>query len=834
MGFLQGLAGSQALGQGMQTAAGNVATGMAQNTVGAQAPVLAQQGVDQTNEKLGVQAMTPDQLDAGQTGAFTNGGHPMSDPSHPFWNLMQSVAGAGGTSGAIPTQALEDGGPVTAPDGSVIKKSTTGQLLAQGVKELGEHIFGTGAAANAAKTVDATKDRALNYQAGGVVADNSGSPTVRPAFTHGPAIPVGPNSGIVPASTEGQILTMDSGGVVPDGFVNPMGGPAPAVSGAAAGLAQGLAQGQVMGRNLYQTFREHEARGKAADYASNVVGIDSDNQDQTAQPSMLDKARNTVEDFFHHLHAGTLNDNHVPNSDAGGIPATGAAPAGAAGAPQAAGATPAPNSQAIPTSQPGPAATPAPAGTAPAPAGAAPAAAAPAGQPAAGAPNAAAAPTAQKVATGLAAQAASQDQGANAGVPQQTPEESGKPHSLTPDYWKESQKKLQDAVRSAALAGEDPQKVYESLTAMRNAHFQGQILRQLSAANTALMSGDEKSVKQALGNVNYYLPNGKGITFKNATAADATADKTGQTQPGQLLYRNPMAGLYGHQGEPDYITVTPQHLQLLGAAALNPQTVQETMLKTYSAQAQAQKEQLSAQGEFLTGKGRLAWGNAAASKAQVDQQMVPVKKYLMFATGAKNEAEAGYYNRKQDKGAGAGLGPKVTMASVQKAQQDGMNQFDNMTQGMSSTIPLSDANGLTNPAGGRSYRDPSKVPTLFKGLTPDQSAAGRALSASLASANTGTMSGGESADMAARIVRAEGSKTPPTHMDPNTKTVVRDVIYDPGKNTVHVWVGNGWKNAYIQPNVLDAGEDQGIPTGGDSGPMDDDHAPAEDSQNMSN
>lgn len=758
-------AGLSAAAPGAAQGIQNIQTGQAQKAVNQQAPAMANQAVQELSNspQMQVQPLTQGQL---------------QDPSHPFWQVMQSVAGGGG-GGAIPTQS--------APSGAIPAQQPAQQGL----------------------------------QAGGVVAPPTG---VQPEFTRGPAVPVGPNSGIVPASTQGQVLTMEGGGPVPfqqaSGISVPMTGPA-------AGFAQGMAQGQTLGHNLFEAFQAHEQRKAATEGASASLMDPEDAQGaQTQQPSMIDKARDAVEGFFHHLHEGTLNDQHTAHGEAPPIPPTGAAPGAA---PQPAAAAPATGQQAIPAASPTAGAPPPPGGVPPGAAGAAP--------PAAPAPPATpqqAQAATQKVATGVAAATASQDAQSNAGIPQETPAESGKPHSLTADYWEQSNKKIKEAVIHAAAAGEDPQKVYNSLTTMRTAHFQGQILRQLSAANTALMNGDEASVKQALSNVNYYLPNGKGITFKTATAQDAAADKTGQTQAGQLLYRNPMAGLYGHQGEPEFVSVTPQHIQLLGAAALDPQTVQSTMLKTYSAQAQAQKEMLSAQGEFMTGEGRRAWGQAAADKITLDKQMLPVKKYLMFATGEKNEAQAGYYNRKQDKGA-TGIGPKITMASVQKAQTEGMNQFDNMSRGMTSVTPVIDPKtGLTNPGGGKNYNDSTKIPSMFQGMQPDQLAAGRALSASFAAANVGTMSGSEAAELAARVVRAEGAKVPQTHLDPTSKKVVRDVIYDPSNNSVHVWVGNGWKNAYIQPNVIDAGESQGIPTGGDddAGASAEDNEPAQDSQNM--
>lgn len=852
------MANANAILGGIAAAAPGIAQGvqgvqgvMAQNQLQQQAPAIGQASADAA-QAMGAQAQA-------NVSPLATDDHPLSDASHPFWNVMQSVAGA------IPAT----------PSGASAGGGTQG------------------------------------FQNGGVVKANYGRPVIQPEFTKGPARPTGPNDTAIPSftqapqaaavartgyeaggvvnssrqqaiqvgvgrdqtgigqapltpSTEGQTLTMEAGGVVPGydagGFVNPGAAPSVPMTGPAAGFVQGFGQGEVLGRNLLNQFHEHEARKAAADYAGNVVGIDSDNQgsqDQQA-PSMLDRARDAVEGFFHHLHEGTLNDQHMPNG-----PATGALPAG--GQPPGTSPPGAP-AQAIPAGGPGatppPAASgsaqggapPAPGAVAP-PAGGPPPSAPPAqGQGAGGAGPAAPAqpPTpaqqsagTQKVATAVAAQAAATDPQANAGVPQQSPEDSGKPHSLTPDYWKQSQTKLQAAVRAAAMAGEDPQKVYDSLTAMRTAHFQGQILRQLSAANTALLNGDEKSVRQALSNVNYYLPNGQGMTFKNATEADV---KSGAAQSsGQLMYRNPMYGLYGHQNEPEYTTVTPQHLQLLGAAALDPRTVQDTMLKTYSAQAAAQKEMLQAQGEFMTGQGRQAWGQAAVKKADVDAQLAPVRSFLMKMQGVRAAADAGYLDRKQDKG--AGQGPKVTMASIQKAQNDAFKAVDDNVQGQVTSEPtmIPDPTGRMGPDGkpimvmnpsaaaGHSVHNPGRIPTLYQGMSPDQQASTRALAGTFASANQGTMNAQEAADMAARVVKAEGAHIFPTHQDPDTKKMVRDVIYDPSGNTVHVWVGNGWRNAYIQPNILDAGQDQGIPTGrgGDESTQESDTQPAVDSQNMS-
>lgn len=732
----------------------------------------------------------------------SDGGHPMADGGHPFWNVMSSIA-QGASAGAL--GGMQNGG--------VVRENYGKGVIAPSFEKGPALPTGPNATAVPQFTQSTARSTPDGYEAGGTVnsarqqAIQIGAGRDQTGIGQAPLTP----------STEGQVLTMEHGGPVPGyadgGFVNPGSPTSVPMTGPAAGFMQGFGQGQVLGRNLHEAFLQHESRGKAADYAGNVVGIDAGNQggEQQQQPTVLDHARNAVEGFFHHLHEGTLNDQHMPNGPAPGAPGAVGQPAGAAGAGQPAAAIPA-GGQSPPAAAPGTPVPPnaqGPVGTGnPGSPNVVPPAAAPAG-----AQSATAQEATQKVATATAAGAAMQDQAANGGIPQQSPEDSGKPHSLTPDYWKESQTKLQAAVRAAAMAGEDPQKVYDSLTAMRNAHFQGQILRQLSAANTALLNGDDKSVRQALSNVNYYLPNGQGITFKTSTAADVKSGAA--TESGQLMYRNPMFGLYGHQNDPEYTTVTPQHLQLLGAAALDPRTVQETMLKTYSAQAQAQKEMIGAQGALLTGQGRLLWGQAAAKKADVDAQLEPTRAFLMKMTGVENAAKAGYYDRKQDK-PGAGVGPKITLAGLQKAQNDAMKAVDDNVQGMYSTgqesIPGPNGKPIPNLTGtaGKQIHDASRVPSIFQGMTADQQSQARQMAASIAGANAGDVSPQEAAELGARVVR--GSKG--VHINPQTHQREKDVAFDPDKNTVHVWVGNGWRNVYIRPNLVDAGEQQGIPTGG--------------------
>lgn len=822
-----------ALAAGLGAAAPGVAQAGQNYQAGQQAATAAlpgqaqQQSNDAVNDitnSLGVNAMSPEALGAGITGATNTGAaqgaipHPMADASHPFWQSLGNITG---------------------------------------------------------------------MQNGGVVKPNFGSETVQPEFTQGPgAIPVrgleaggtvnsarqqaiqvgigrdqaGVGQSVTPASTEGQILTMAEGGAVPDTYQQQGAAINVPMSGGPAGLVQGFQTGMNIGNSLHEAFRRNKSISAEQDYAGAATSPDSDNPDLAAsatgsQPSMVDRAKDAVEGFFHHIHGGTLNDQHVSHDDAaasGAIPTAPAPSAGPAAAPAPAPATSgAPPAQGpVPANPAGPVGNglPAPQGAAPQP-GAAPAAGA--GMPAT--PQAAQAAGTQKGATIAAVKDAASDLAAQHGIPQVSAADSGKPHSLTPEYWRSLEQKKVSAVKAMVATGMDPAQAYQSLTALQTSHFQGQILKQLSAANVALQNGDEKSVKQALANVNYYLPNGQGMNFRNATQADVAADKTGATKPGQLMYRNPMFGLYGHQGEPEYTSVTPQHLQIIGAAALDPRTVQDTMLKTYSAQAAAQKEMLQAQGEFMTGQGRQAWGQAAATNAQLAQQMAPVKQFLTKMTGLKNAAEAGWYERRTS-GSAAGGQPKVTMSSIQSAQKAAMAAVDANSQGNMTSIPTNDPvldeNGqpkmgpdgkpMTRPsistAAGKSVHDPSKIPTLYQGMTADQTAATRAFAGTFAASNPG-LSPQDAADLAARVARAGTAKNPQVHMNPQTHQVEKDVAPDPEHNSIHIWVGNGYKTIWVQPNVMSA-DAQGIPTdsppsdSGDSEGNPDDNAPATDSQNM--
>lgn len=717
---------------------------------------------------------------------------------------MQGIAG------------YEDGGEVTAPH-----KATGWDLAKQAVKEVGTAIFGDGAAgrtgeklADRTTTVNHAVDREVEgYADGGVVRDTA------------------MGQGITPASPVG-IEGFDAGGVVPQGFMPPAGNINVPMTGAAAGLVQGMQAGQSLGYNLHQMYLENHNRKANAEYAGALTGVDVNNPDSGSAPDeshegILGKAKDAVESFFQHMHSSSLDDNHKPNSSQA-IPS----PSGSDAAPDATGGSP------IPSDGPQPVAGAAPAGAAPAspspiptPAADAPGGAAPA-QPGAGPAQPASpqqgvqAPVSQQAqALSVASKTVASDPNVRAGVPDKPPEAQQLPHSMTPEQWQHMNLLKQKAVMAAARAGEDPAKVYESLTAMQNAHFQGQILKQLGTANVAFQNGDMKSVEQALKNVNYYLPNGQDIQFRKATAQDVAADPT--VKPGDLMYKNPFYGMYGHEKDPEYTKVDSQHIQSLGAAALDPRTVQEAQLKSYSAQQEAQSNRIKAQGEFMTGQGRQLTGSAAYGKMNLAQQSQDVDRRLKIAAGNKDQAEANWYNTRQPSGDNSGQ-PKITMASLRALQNDAATYTDRIVQGQPTTSPVmvKDDTGAQvpnlSPGAGHAIPDASRIPVIFKGLTPEQQENVKVLGGQINSANAGLpgMNTPKAVELAARITRYQTHPT--VHADPATGKPARDFVYDSEKGTAHVWVGNAYENVYLKPNVADesgaGGGPEAPPPGGNSAP----------------
>ena len=751
---------------------------------------------------------------AAQTGTANIGA---ADASHPVWSVLNNIFG-GSSPQAAPGAAA--GGDVASgiPAPAMSPVQLSGMAAGQGIGgSQAPGVVGPNAVAG--------------MQNGGVVKQNFGKATVRPAFNKGPALPTGPNSGIVPASTEGQILTMDAGGVVPDSFQPVNNAPQPAVSGGPAGFVSGFSAGEGIGRNLRNQWDINKARSAAADYTRMATSADVNNPDDGtgAQPQpggihgALNHAKDAVEGFFGYLWNGTLNDAHKPNSDSA-IPAGAAPPAGApasagdaasppaAGgpgipAPSAPGASPNAAAASPPAGGPAPGspAAPSPGGPAGAPgAGAAPAGAPGAAQPS-GQPSGSASPV-QTALTADATKAALANPNVAAGVPAPDSANQDKPHSLTPAYWQKMNDLKSKAAAAAAQAGEDPAKVYESLTAMQTAHFQGQVLKQVATASRAYDAGNMDAVKQALKNVNYYLPDGQNIGFKAATADDVAKAPPGTLKVGDLMHSNPYKGMFqpGQPPQPDYVKVDQPYLTSLGQGALDPEKMIQAQNGRYLASAEAQSKYDTAQGALARGKGIEAGGVASLTKANVMANNADVERRLIISHGDLNEAEAGRANREPIDRSSNGQ-TKVPLASIRARQNDVANYVDNASLGERQVEPTKNPDGSTNfsPAAGKTVPNPARVPSVLSGLTPDQRQNVKQLGGSFAAANP-NMTKEEAAEMAARITHIQSAKQPPTHMEADGKRHLDYIPDDPKQPGVaHVWVGNGYRSFYTAPAVDD-------------------------------
>ncbi len=408
-----------------------------------------------------------------------------------------------------------------------------------------------------------------------------------------------------------------------------------------------------------------------------------------------------------------------------------------------------------------------------------------------------------------------------AGVPDKTPAQSGKAHSLTPEYWSKLNDMKWEAVKAAKHAGEDPAKVYESLTAMQTAHFQGQVLKQAATASRAFDAGNMDAVTQALKNINYYLPDGQDIDVKKATAADVAKDPT--LKVGDLLHSNPYSGMYGHEHEPDYIKVDQAYIQSLGQGALDPQKMQQAQMGRYTASMEAQEKMTTAKGALATGTGRQLVGAAQWKNIGLKEQNQDVTRRLMIAQGDNAESLSRLHDREPVTKANSGA-PKVSLAQLRGAQDDAIKYFNDVVQGQNNPVPTMipnpDKPGTMMPNSdmhaGTSQHDPKSVPPIFQPMAKNpamREEAGK-MAANIYGSNLGSpgMDKATAAEIGARITTQEAHPT--THPNPATHKQEKDMVFDQANGTVHLWIGNGWKKYYMTPNVIgdDAPAGQGIPT----------------------
>lgn len=384
------------------------------------------------------------------------------------------------------------------------------------------------------------------------------------------------------------------------------------------------------------------------------------------------------------------------------------------------------------------------------------------------------------------------EKGATTSTPDSTG--SGPAHSLSPEYWDQSDKMLSDAVKAAALAGHDPDATYTALNHMRTSFVQGHMLRNLSAANVALQNGDMKGVEQGLHNMNYYLPNGQNLNIQ-------------KDDQGNLIYQNPLQPYVASDGtptdmktdKPNMIPVDAQHLQMLGQAVLDPMKVNDVLVNARSAAAKQQLERARAQAAIISAGGTAARGQAALTTANARNRLVPSQIY-------KNDAQAYYYSNRINAQIRAATDKPDPLAY--KAGQDASKMVFDLAQGQPQTAPAAiprvdkQGNPVVGPDGkpvmdpsmapnaGKTFRDPSLVPSYLKGKTPDQLTQIASLSGELGAANHGRMPAARAVELASRLYTHNGS----THRDPATGNPTADVKFSKDRSQGWIWNGKAWEN----------------------------------------
>lgn len=418
------------------------------------------------------------------------------------------------------------------------------------------------------------------------------------------------------------------------------------------------------------------------------------------------------------------------------------------------------------------------------------------------------------------------------GIPEASPaaSQTGKAtkHSLSPQFWDDSDMRISKAVKAAALAGHDPNQVMQSLNSVRTSFIQGHVLRNLSSANVALMNGDNTAVEKALRNVNYYLPDGEDLNIR----------KDG----GQLMYQNPMQPYLDANGQPtetktaqeNFIPVDAAHIQMLGTAMLDPMKVNDIITSARAAGAKRQLDMAKAGAAITTANAAATTAGAADMKARTDRSKAASAIYKDTSQGALNEAHARYYDDSID------LSIKKASAAGDKlaytAGNDAAKAVYNLAQGTPTTVPVTDSEGnpSLSPAAGKSMRDPGKIPPEFQ-LKPEQLHNVAALAGEIGAANRGRIPAEQAAQIAAQVYG--GVKK--THPGPDGKPQ-GNVKISADRAQGWYWNGAGWTPFKLSPDtggVLATGrtdiipppsdDEEGSDSSGDEEPSADDEAPAE-------
>jgi len=354
--------------------------------------------------------------------------------------------------------------------------------------------------------------------------------------------------------------------------------------------------------------------------------------------------------------------------------------------------------------------------------------------------------------------AVAQDPRAQQGLPEKG---NSQPHSITPEWWDDSDQKMAHAAAMAAYAGHDPDQVYQSLNHMRTSFVQGHMLRAASAASVALQNGDMKAVEQNLRNMNYYLPDGKDLTVS-------------KDSDGNLTYQNPLQQFVDAQGnptdapkgpdgkpnKPNMIPVDQAHIQLLGQAILDPMKVNDTLMGTRAAIAKQRLEAAQTEAQLNNSNARLMIGKARLGEA-------PAINYKNMSQGDLDRAKAataGYALQRWR----ATLASQKLDPSLLKGASAASAAIDDALLGTKRSVATEDSEGnpSLSPAAGKVVHDPASVPKELQHVDPLEAGEMKAVAGDIFIANAHTgMSPTQAAQYALQI-RNAGKQT---HKGPDGK-----------------------------------------------------------------
>ena len=217
-------------------------------------------------------------------------------------------------------------------------------------------------------------------------------------------------------------------------------------------------------------------------------------------------------------------------------------------------------------------------------------------------------------------QSAANNPAAQKGIPEDSPEESGKAaHSLSAGWYDAQDNYARAAAMHASAAGHDPGAVYNAMSNMTTSFLQTHIMREAGAAAVAMQAGNMPAVEKALKNMYYYVPDGQEL-------------KT-QKIGGQLVYQNPIypyidpktnqpTDIGGPGATPNMVPVDAQHISMLGQAALNPLAISHLIMDARMGYAKMSAERMTAEGMLMRGRGIAASGIGAEERAQASLKEV--------------------------------------------------------------------------------------------------------------------------------------------------------------------------------------------------------------------